>query len=71
MKDLGEAFLCLVLRFTEIGPVVYWVYHRRHTLIVCLKDLIWMAIHPMMLLLLNEISFLNPKVHRMILKEKQ
>lgn len=39
MKDLDKASLCLVLRFTEIGLVVYQVYLERPKLVMGLKVL--------------------------------
>lgn len=50
-KDLTEVSFVLDIEINR-DRSTYWVYIRRPTLIVYLKDVIWMAFHLVMLLML-------------------
>lgn len=43
---------------------------KRLTLIVYLKDSMWITVHLLMLLFIKEINPLSPSVHRIIYEEK-
>lgn len=67
MKVLDEASFVLSIEIHRDMSHGLFGLSQRPTLIVSLKDLIWITVQLLMLLILKEINFLNPGVCRMIL----
>lgn len=65
MKDLGETSIVIGIEINRDRSLGLLDLSQKAYILLCLKDLIWMVVHLMMLLLFKKIDFLT-SVHRMI-----